>query len=743
MHGPFPQTPRPLAGLQALTSASAGREDSAAQERRDDGLVEVLRALWRRRSVVVGVSVLALLLAAIASQAMTPQFRAAASIMLEVRQTSVIEMRDVLSGLDGDGATLASEMQVMTSRSLLEIVVRRESLLLDPAFNPALAPQGSLLQRLGLLPREPPEAPSLARQRASAVDALLARLAVRPLGRSRAVEIAVTAADPRKAARLANAVAQAYLDEQLAVKRSATVQAAQWLEEQVSDLRSRVEAAERAVENYRREAGLIEGRDSGLTAQQISELNSELIAVRARRAEAEAGLSQVERRLTAGGVTSAAELLGSELVSALRQEESAVRRRKAELATEYGPLHPRMRNVEAELTDLRANIDGEVHKIVQQLRNEVEVTRSREIALREAIREQQSEAGGQNQAQVRLRELEREAEAERALFSTFLARLKETSVQQGLQKPDARLLSRAEPPRRPNSPNLPVILGLALFAALPAGVGLALLLERLDRGIANLQELESVTGLRTLSLLPRVEPALLGGGTPLDYLLKRSASNLAESLRSLHDGLAILDVDRPPRVVMITSAQPREGKTTTATGLARVLARSGMRVLLIEADLRHPGLAAKLGLAPGPGLAGMLVENAALESALRRDRVNGLHLLPAGSAPGAVDLLDGSRMRTLLQSCAAVYDLVIVDAPPVLPVSDARRLARLADKTVFIVHWRHTARDSVALAVRQLRDAGADLAGAVLSQVDRRRHKHFGSGEEAAYTAPARRYYVD
>lgn len=740
MHGPLPQLPQRLRENAGLDMPA--REEGSARDP-TDGLAELLRALWRQRAVVTGVTVLTLLAAVLAIQAMTPQFRAAATVMLEIRQARVVEVQDVLSGLEGDGATLASEMEVMTSRGLLESVVRRESLLLDPAFNPALAPQGSLLQALGLLPREPPEAPSLDRQRARAVDALLGRLAVRPLGRSRAVEIAVTGPDPVKAARLANAVAQAYLDEQLAVKRSATVQAAAWLEEQVAELRGRVEAAERAVETYRREAGLIEGRDSGLTAQQISELNSELIAVRARRAEAEARLSQVERRLQAGGVTSAAEVLGSELVTALRQEESAVRRNKAELATEYGPLHPRMRNVEAELNDLRANIDSEVRKIVQQLRNETQVARSRELALREAIREQQSKAGGQKQAEVRLRELEREAEAERALFSTFLARLKETSMQQGLQQPDARILSRAEPPRRPNSPNVPVILGLALFAALPAGVGLALMLERLDRGIANLKELESVTGLRSLSLLPRVESALLGGRTPLDYLLRRSASHLAESLRSLHDGLTILDVDQPPRVIMVTSAQPQEGKTTTAAGLARVLARSGMRVLLIEADLRHPGLASTLNLAPGPGLAGMLARGAPMEQALRRDRVKGLHLLPAGSSPGAVDLLDGKEMRTLLRSCASVYDLVILDAPPVLPVSDARRLARLADKTVFVVRWRRTARDSAALAVRQLRDAGADLAGAVLSQVDRRRHRHFGSGEEAAYTQAARRYYTD
>jgi len=730
MHGPLPrQGPYPAPPPTTTPASQDG-----------DGVTALLRVLWRRRATVVGVTALLLLLTALVLARMTPSYSARADIILEPRRPDATGQEAASGPPESDAALIASEIEVVTSRELLARVVQQQGLLRDPEFNAALGVEDGPLVALGLRP--PAEVPPLAKQRLRTVDALRQRLTAQPVGRARVIAVRLRSADPRKAARLANAVAEAYLADRLAARRRAVDGATRALDAKVEELRQRVAAAEAKVAAYRRDSGLVDGPGADVNAQQIAALNTRLVEARARQAEADARLAQAERLLEAGGADSAAEVLESALIGRLRGQESDLRRQRAELATVYGPRHPKMINVAAQIDELRGKIAQEVRRIVQNLRNEAAVAARRTAALRDSLAAREREAAAQQRARVRLRQLEREAAAERELFSSFLGRLKQTSASQGLERPRARILSRATPPASPAAPNVPLILALAFMAALPCGVGAALLQEQFDQGVATLAEAEAVTGLPALALLPTAGDPRRRGRAPADLVLRRPASAYAEAVRGLHARLLRNDGRPAPRTVMVTSTLAMEGKTSLALALARSRARAGARVLLVEADLRRPSLAETLRLRPAPGLADILSRDLPLARAIRLDPRSDLHVLPAGRAtPLAADLLAGERLAALLDAFARSYDLVVLDTPPALPVADAATLGRMVDRTVLVLRWRKTPRASVQLAAKTLREADAEVAGVVLARADPRRLKHDGAGEAAAYGRAARAYH--
>jgi Mrp family chromosome partitioning ATPase len=294
---------------------------------------------------------------------------------------------------------------------------------------------------------------------------------------------------------------------------------------------------------------------------------------------------------------------------------------------------------------------------------------------------------------------------------------------------------------------VPLILALAVLAALPCGTGAALLRAEMDGGIANRPEAEAATGIPALALLPEVPP-LTRARSPADLVLTRPGGMFAESVQRLAANLAYARPDRRPTRIMVTGADTSEGKSTLALALARLLARRGESVLLVEADLRRPHLRRTLGLRGRTGLAEMLRGEAGPEAAIGLDPRGPLHVLPAGRAaqtrrPGedVAALLAGERLPILLDACARHYDRVVIDAPPVLLVHDALRMGALADVAVLALRWGRTRPATAGRAVAELARAGIDVAGLALTRIDSRRYPHDGAGDEVAYGAKARAYY--
>lgn len=760
-----------------------------AASKREFDLSQFFAILLRNKMLIIGVIVIGTLLSIFLVQRMTPLYSAQASLVLQRQQINLggRSAESVVQGLNPDFFTNETEAEIIRSRSLALKVVEQLDLANNPMFNPQLSEPkvgliGSLKNALGIASfkeifpeswraslgmeddesAEAPVALTAAQKgqmlREQLVDVFLTGaggqvgrlfdggLAVEVDGSSLVIDLYYVSPDPDMSALAANTVADIYILEQLNAKYEATERANRWLADRVGELRLRVEGSSRNLESFRRRAGLVNVGDTTLYAQQLAELNSQLIGSRTILAEAEARYNQVQRLLeTPGGLDSAAAVLESPLIQRLREQESELTRNIAELETQYRDAHPKMMLARSELEDLQKKINQEVNKVAINLGNELEITEIRQEKLEAEIERLQGRVSEQNQAEVKLNELSSVAQADRELYETVLARFKQVDTQQQqLIEPDARVISYATVPQNPSRPRKSLIIGAGFVLSGLIGFLLAFVREQLESGFRSVEQVEEVTGIPAIAMLPRVSGANKPGKAPYDLVVDRPTSSYAEAMRTLRTALLLSDVDRPPRTISITSSVPGEGKTTAALSLARAAAKSGQKVLIIDCDLRKPSLHKALQVPNGQGIVDYLSREKELEDVIEIDFKSEAHYILAGpSVSNATDVLASNLMSELLEALADTYDLVVLDTPPVLAVSDTLVLGRQVDKTVFIIEWNRTRRSAAAGALKQIVASGADVAGAVLAQVDVKKfERYYGSGT-SHYAGQYKNYYSE
>ena len=743
-------------------------------------LRDLLMTLWRRKLVIMGTTLIITGFATLWVNQITKLYVAEASVVIEPPQTNVIDIESVTPGLTTDWFTQETQAAIMGSRVLAEKVVDRLGLVNEPAYNAALSkPKKSIFERLDLV-RFLPESWRTAIQdfsdlaglgkadeasramgqglsdlekrrqlREQVTNIYLGQLAIEPSDTSRVIFVRVTSPDPEFAAKLANMAAQVYIDDQVASKSEQTELANAWLQDRAIELKKRVEASARAMETHRRKSGLANIDGSSLLSQQMSVLNSQLISSRAARAEAEARYAQVEALLDVeGGISSAAAVLRSPLIQNLRSQEAQVVRKIAELKTQLRDAHPTMILGRNELRDLTAKISSEVRKIVINQKGELQISRIQVENLEIEIARLQARLDSQTDAEITLAALQTELEANDKLYDTILSRLKETGVQDAsLVQADARIISYATVPAAPSHPRKNLIVSSAFVASTILGILLVMLLEQLDSGFRSRDQVEAATGVTVLSMVPHLSAGWFGTAEPHNDILDRPNTVLAESFRTLRTSLLLSDVDNPPRTVLVTSSVPSEGKSITALALARTTAKYDQKCLIIDGDLRHPSLHKAFGVTNDLGLIDYLSRDTPLEEIIQIDFRSGAHYILAGqSIPHSTDLLGSEKMRALLAALGEIYDLVVIDTPPVLALSDTLVLLRSVDKTVFLVQWEKTRRETALAGLRQVMDAGADLAGIVLAQVDLKRQAQYRYGGDAYnsyYNSAYQKYYAN
>ncbi len=718
-------------------------------------LREILGVLRRRRHVFGGCVLLITSLVVLVAYQLTPLYTATSQVLVDPREPNVVDLDSVLSGIAADASTIDSQMEVIRSRSIAERVVEANRLDEDPEFNGALRPPSRLAtirawfrDRLGDDLEAESEQVRLESERSAVVDAFSSALGVTRAGqRSFVISIAVTSEDPRKASRLANSLADLYLVAQLEAKFDATERATDWLSDRLGELRERVESSEKRVQAYRVENRLVDSAGITIDEQQLAEINGQLILARADLAEKEARFRHVNQLQRSGaGFESLAEVLASDVVRDLRRQQASLAREQADLESRYGELHPRMIKARNQSEESKLELKAEVGRIVANLENEVAVAKSRTSSLERSLSQLERQRSTGEVARIRLRELEREASANRVLYESFLGRFKETSEQAGIAQADARIISRATFSAKPSYPRKGLFTVLGFMVSLWIGIAAVILLERLDNGFRSGNQLEEVLGVPHLASIPAVSvrDRTIDGRllSPEDYVLARPFSSYAEALGNLRSALLLPHADAPPRVVVLTSALPREGKTTMTISLGRVAALSGVRTVVVDADLRHPSVAKALGLEPTAGLLEVLAGRASLDDVLVLDEATGMYVLPVvSSAANPSDLPGAASMRALLEELKKEFALVLVDSAPVLAVSDTRVLGQDCDKLVFITQWEKTPRGAAEEAVHVLRQVGVHIAGAVFSQLDLKQHAKYGYGD--SYHERYADYYVD
>jgi capsular exopolysaccharide synthesis family protein len=415
----------------------------------------------------------------------------------------------------------------------------------------------------------------------------------------------------------------------------------------------------------------------------------------------------------------------------------------AELRNRYGDRHPRMINKQSELRDIEAKIGEEVRKIIQSLQSEVQVANAKVGSLSAEVNRLKAGAGREDQATVLLTQLEREKDASKTLYESFLGRFKQVSEQQDFQQADARIIARAEPPARPHFPDPFLFLVVSVVVGAAAGLILAYLIEYFDRGFRGAIQIEKATGYPAIGLIPSLKGT--SDKLPEDYVLEKPLSSYTEALRSVRTAIHFSNVDAPAKVVMFTSALPAEGKTTLCMSLARTLAMAGNKVLLIEGDLRRPRLKKALKAPASVGdIAQLLAGDKKLEECLVADKASGMHFIVShGGTPSPQDLLGSQQMERFVSAMRQKYDLIIIDTPPILAVSDAALIGKMVDTAVFVIRWADTPREVAVGAIKTLLGYKLRLAGIVLSQVDLEAHARYGYGDQGYYYGRYREYYAN
>jgi capsular exopolysaccharide synthesis family protein len=696
----------------------------AESEARAFDLAEALVWLGRRWRFIAGVAALTVAVGWLYLSTQTPLYVASAQLLLEpLKERASLDPSPGAVGLDV--AQIENQIAILKSTALLSRVVRKEQLAGDPEFGAAR--RDGLLRWFAASAGE--SAPA---SEAASVEQLRRALFVARAGQSLVLVVSVSSDDPIKAARLANAVADAFVVDKLDSRYEAARRASAWFADRLAELKNQLRDSEEAVAKFRADNNLVAvggGRGLTLNEEQLGELNGRLVAARTDSAERKARLDVLQRFLTAGGQPAdESDIANAGAVTDLRRQQGELERQEADLLARYNDHHPAIVNLRAQLADIRRKIGTEANRVVADVRQDYEMSIAREKAIEKTL----GEATGQNDLDaakaIGLRELERNATANRALFEDFLQRSKVAAEQSTFEARDARIITPALAPGAPTSPNPGRILMTALTLGLALGAAGAYGLDRLDSGFAGPRQIEETLRLPVIAEIARISAAeLTVGGEVLglsEYVMARPQSRLSETMRALRSAAQMSDVDSPPKVLLVASTLASEGKSTLAQMFVASAAQSGLRALLIDADLRRRGATRALGLEAAPGLVDYLIGDAELAAVIAHDSARGTWTLPCGASTlNAPDLLVSARFRGAIAALRTKFDLVVLDSPPLAPIVDAYVLTRVADKIVFLVRAAATPRDLVKQTIARLEDP-AKIVGVVLNQTAQTSHAY-------------------
>lgn len=730
-------------------------------------LREIIRILRRRSRIIGATAGTAVFLCLIFVLLVTPRYTATSTVLVEPRRTSLADPSNqpAPSNFGTDDPTIESQAMLLQSVGLLQRVVERLKLTDDEEFVP---PPGVIDWIKGLFPTSastsgvsPEDA-----AKATAVDRLGKRLKVARQKTTFLIDVNVSAWGPGKAAAIANAIADAYFLEQVRSKYDATKIAADWLNQQIDALKTRVLASEKAVEDFRGSNNLIASQGVTVNDQQITDLNNKLVEARVQTAEAHAKFDQVQRFAKSGGGDpgSVAEALSSDMVVRLRTQYADLAKNEADLSTKYGARHPLVGTVRAQLRDTQHLINEEVQRILQGRRHSYEVSAAREASLQKSLDELQGVSTDSGQAQVRLRELQREAEANRTLYESFLARYKEATARESLEMPEARIVTKADAPLRPSFPKTPLFLALALLLGLGLGSAIAIAVDYFDRRIKTLEQAREVSGLNGIAAIPLVSAgelarlakrgrAELGRYDPrttrllplalqpplMHYALEAPTSMFAEAVRTIRLAIQRAARTKAVQMVVVTSSLDGEGKTTLAVNVAFSLAVIGVRTVLVEGDLRNPEMTRSLCPRARVGLLDVAMGQAQLHHAMLVEQATGLSILPSpegGNTIAVTEFAFSEGMATIFEALRPHYDVIVVDSPPLMPLADGHALAEHADGILLAIGWDRTPRDVLAKATEMLTPVYDRILGTVLTRVDLRRLRFYDYYGSSAYLKP-------
>ena len=723
----------------------------------DSALGEYVRVLIKRKWIVGTCLATIFSVVAIATLRMTPIYEANGTIEVNKPDASLNFQNSATFSLDYyDPTELETEIKILQSDLLALQVIRELNLDRRPEFGGNVLPSPSLDLAPDPLQVDPARASAL-------LGGFKGNLRVALSPSSRIIEVHYRSADPQMAASVVNTLMQTYVDNNVKSRFESTMQASDWLQKQLVDMQMKVESSQEKLVRYQKEHEIL-GIDEkqNITTAKLDELNKELTAAESERMDKEAFYRLVESgdpdaiASTAGSADAqgAGVQPASQLLESLRNRQADLKIQIADLNTQFGPSYPKVAQLNNQLKEVDSQIQAEMKKVVSKVRGQYMTSLQRENMLRDALEKQKQEANKLNESAIEYNLLKRDAETYRTLYEGLLQKLKEAGVSAGLKANNFHIVDSARPPSSPIEPNIPRNLSYGALLGLATGVGLAFLLEGLDNTIRTTEQAQLVSGLPPLGMIPLGSKAARDSASSRRLVIAsskeavelvtqvRPQSQMAESYRALRTSLLLSNLGSPPKVIMVTSALPQEGKTTTSINCSVVLAQKGVRVLLVDADLRRPSIHKTLGMGPRSGLSNVLTGSTTLEQVIACPPVlPSLHVLPAGTPPpNPAELLASSNMRDVLAQLREQYDHIVVDTPPSLSVTDAVVLSQRADAVVLVIRSGQTTKQALRRARDILARVNAKVVGVLLNAVDLSSPDYYYYYE---YQGKYSRYYQD
>lgn len=581
------------------------------------------------------------------------------------------------------------------------------------------------------------------------IQTLQGRLSIQRQQGSNVISAGFTTPSPEASVLLANSLIDAYIDSKGDEREAAAQRAGEWLSRRVDQLAKEVEAKEAKVAAYRADTKLLSVDGSTINEQQYFKLQGEVVAARADLASKQARLQQVQQVASNGGnVEAVLDVVSSPTIQALRQREAEIAGREAELKQRYEAKHPAIQQVLREHDEVRLQINAEIKRIQSSLSNELQVARTRLSELEAGLAALEGSLVDGNRALVRLRELERDAEASSQVYREYMVRAREIAEQETLKVVDAYPVSKAIAPAGPSSTSPAVWLAFFAAAGLVLAPVSAIVRSALNDRIIRPENVLRRVGAAAMVSIPQTSQRQLrklppDERTPEDFLVSKPMTSFAEALRVLCASLISDSEDARCVSVAVTSAVAAEGKTTVALSLARAAAMTGLRVLIIDCDARHPSLSAGIGETPTVSVSDVIKKGANWKDAAVLDPLTTALVMPVNVERGELQsLFRPEAVRKLLDGVRDQFDLIVMDCPPVLAVAETRWLTLAADTTVVVTRWNRTRASAVRTAIREISKAKGRISGVVLNRIDVAMAKRFSFSDSLYYGSAGKGYYT-
>jgi polysaccharide biosynthesis transport protein len=726
------------------------------------GLLEYWRILRRRRGTLILFAFLGALVGFLVTLPQTPVYQARTSVEIVGLNENFLNIKQVTpvseSGATSETSDIQTQIKILQSESLLERVLAKVKTKVPEPGGPSRI---SAWRRALNLPEPPP-----IDQHEMALRSAARSLKVRAAGQSRILEITVDSTDPRTAAEFANTLATEFIEQNLESRWKSTEHTSDWLTHQLDDMRIKLERSEDAMQAYARQAGLMfTSEKTNVSEEKLKQLQQELSVAQGERIAKQSRFEMA--------TTSPPEALPDVLNdTGLREYQSKLtelRRQIAELSSTFTPDHPKVKRVQAQLSTMETALERERGAIVKRIRNEYDEAVRKEKLLTSAYATQARLVTGESEKAIQYNIMKREVDSNRMLYDTMLQQLKQSTIAAAMRASNIRVVDTAKAPTRPYKPNMPVSSGLGLFTGLFLGVAFVIMRERADRSIQqpgdspfylNIPELGIIpsgfsdrASVRVVvRLKPKVVPAsaMVEAPSALEQRVElvtwqRKPSMLAESFRSaLISILFTGENGSRPKVLVLTSSGPSEGKTTVVSNLGIAIAEVGQKVLLIDADMRKPRMHTIFGMTNEQGLSEVLRQKMTLNGdktmggLIRETEIPGLFVLTSGgTTSGATNLLYGAYMPELLRHLREEFETILIDTPPMLQIPDARVLGRMADQVILVVRAGKTTRDAAVAARQRFSEDGTKLLGTILNDWN---PKHSPDGYYGYYSGYYRHY---